>query len=237
MSTYIKLSRGQFSVQDLLSMESTILDTLSWKMNPVTVTCFLNAFMEIYPKPHEIMRDWKYTSKASVYYNHNHIYNHEHSSSYRDKEHLILGYHVLHELARYLVELAVCIPAVNPYFDSSSQHHQYYSGAGNEGEKGHFINEASPSAISYAAIHLAMDMMTLTAVPNYARIIFNERMKSTQESIYNSIQQQINMVVEVVEEEKEQQDLDPVLLLPPTTIGQSKQGTWCTGLVMHPFKD
>ncbi len=152
---FVRLSRGQFQPKDVLSMEVIILQALQWKVNPVTVSCFLDAFMDLFPKPEEVLRSLHGEN--------------DHRIDSRSRKHLRMAVHVLHELGRYLVELAICIPGLTPYFET-----QY---------SGECINQAAPSAISYAAILLAMDMMTLSAIPYLARDIFTARVTQTQKAI------------------------------------------------------
>ena len=145
---FVKLSRGQFVPQDVVTMETLILKTLNWKMNPVTTSCFLDSFMDMFPKPSFLF---------------------DNNTNAQSKKYLCMGFHVLHELARYLAELAICIPGITPYFGTE--------------HSGRYSNQLAPSAVSYAAILLAMDMMTLTAVPMVARLVFQDRCSSTQHRI------------------------------------------------------
>lgn len=45
MSSYIKLSRGYFEAKDIIDMESSILWTLSWLVNPPTPLTFVRNFI------------------------------------------------------------------------------------------------------------------------------------------------------------------------------------------------
>lgn len=155
---FVKLSRGQFIAKDVLSMESLILQTLSWKMNPVTVSCFLDSFMDLFPRPKDILRELTRDHGRP---------NSEKMA--RNRKHLSVAMHVLHELSRYLVELAICIPGLTPYFETD--------------HSGQYINQIAPSAISYAAILLALDMMTISAIPHFARQMFVARVSKAQQSL------------------------------------------------------
>jgi hypothetical protein len=143
---FVKLSRGQFVPEDIVTMETTIFKTLGWKMNPVTAMCCMDSYMTLMPLPEELY--------------------HRPEIKRNDLARLRLGYHVLRELARYLVELAVCIKGITPYFQTD------FSGPS--------INSLSPSIVAYAGVLLAMDMMTTTAVTAEAREIFLRRLAEAQ---------------------------------------------------------
>lgn len=82
--SFVELSRGQFSQEDLCSMERKILATLGWKVNPSTASVVITHFLGLLPQPSEV------------------------DVAYRPNYNLVL--HVLNELARYLAELSVCLP-------------------------------------------------------------------------------------------------------------------------------
>jgi len=44
-----ELSRGEYSVKDIVQMEHMILQSLSWRVNPVTVQSFVHSFMNLVP--------------------------------------------------------------------------------------------------------------------------------------------------------------------------------------------
>ncbi len=144
---FVKLSRGQFEPKDILNMETRILAKLSWKMNPVTFSCFLDKYMLLFPKPENFSDD----------------------QSRRSLKRSRIAIHVLHNLARYFVELGVCIPGITPYFQT-----EHTSGC---------MNFLAPSSVSYAALLLALDMMTLGAIPFSARQLFIERFAFAQKQI------------------------------------------------------
>jgi len=151
---FVKLSRGQFVPEDIVTMETTIFKTLGWKMNPVTAMCCMDGYMALMPLPEELYRRPEMKKQ--------------------DLGRLRLGYHVLRELSRYLVELAVCIKGITPYFQTE------FSGPS--------MNSLSPSIVAYAGVLLAMDMMTTTAVTTEARDIFLRRLAEGQ-SIMTSEEQ------------------------------------------------
>lgn len=48
-----ELSRGEFEMSHISEMETIILQTLQWKVNPPTAQCFVNAFYNYLPVPQE----------------------------------------------------------------------------------------------------------------------------------------------------------------------------------------
>jgi hypothetical protein len=146
---FVKLSRGQFVPNDILTMETVLFKTLSWKMNPVTVICCMDSYMKLMPAPDEI-----------------------YSGSVIIMKRLRLGHYVFYELSRYLVELAICINGITPYFETD------HSGA--------FINSLAPSTVAYAGILLAMDMMTTSAITTESREIFHKRLAEAQHEMIST---------------------------------------------------
>jgi Cyclin, N-terminal domain/Cyclin, C-terminal domain len=113
LSSMVELSRGQFTADDICCMEGQILATLSWKVNPITTSNFVDNFLRLMP-PH---------SMVSV----------DCQSTYN------LSQHVLHDLSRYVSELAVCDVMISCTY--------------------------LPSKIAMACIFLSMDEFNLTAFP------------------------------------------------------------------------
>lgn len=140
---FVKLSRGQFIADDILTMETVLFQALGWKMNPVSVICCMDSYMKLMPKPDEM-----------------------YSGSVMIMKRLRLGQHVLYELSRYLVELAICINGITPYFETD--------------HSGRFVNSLAPSTVAYAGILLAMDMMTTSAITSETRQIFHQRLVEAQ---------------------------------------------------------
>lgn len=140
---FVKLSRGQFVPNDILTMETVLFKALGWKMNPVTVICCMDSYMKLMPKPDEM-----------------------YSGSVMIMKRLRLGQHVLYELSRYLVELAICIHGITPYFETD--------------HSGSFVNSLAPSTVAYAGILLALDMMTTSAITTESREIFHHRLAEAQ---------------------------------------------------------
>uniref|UniRef100_A0A7S1UN00 Cyclin N-terminal domain-containing protein n=1 Tax=Grammatophora oceanica TaxID=210454 RepID=A0A7S1UN00_9STRA len=80
ISSFVDLSRGQFTAEDLASMERIILATLQWKVNPPTSSLLVTYLLRLMPS----------------------------QVAYPTSLHYDLVLHVLKELARYLSELSVC---------------------------------------------------------------------------------------------------------------------------------
>lgn len=147
LSGFAKLSRGNFTPQDILDMESDILKSLQWRMNPITPACFLDALMSLFPSTDEMIvmaRDGNVLQVNDRYV----------------KEANFSRY-IFYELARYLFELAMCIPGITPYFQSANSVDS--------------VNLFSSSAIAFASANLAMDMISVSAVSPNARETFYER--------------------------------------------------------------
>jgi hypothetical protein len=126
LTSFVELSRGQFSATDITEMESSILRELRWKVHPPTPMTVVSYLLRLMP------------GRALV------------PRSCRESYDLVL--HVLHELARYLTELSVCLG------DVSTNH--------------------SPSQIAYAAILVSMDLLTNSALPRSVRVRLNEAVVS-----------------------------------------------------------
>jgi len=85
--SFVELSRGQFTADDICSMERKILDTLQWKINPPTPMTVVSYLLRLMPK------------RSSIPFHCRYNYD------------LVL--HVIHELSRYLTELSVCLANVS----------------------------------------------------------------------------------------------------------------------------
>lgn len=86
LQSFIELSRGQFSADDILAMEREVLRDLQWKVYPPTPMTAVSYLLRLMP------------SHMALPY------------SFRKSYDLVL--HVLHELSRYLTELSVCLGSV-----------------------------------------------------------------------------------------------------------------------------
>jgi hypothetical protein len=126
LTSFIELSRGQFSAGDICKMETTILKELRWQVHPTTPMTSVSYLLRLMPPTTSI--PW----------------------SARKSYDLVL--HVLHELARYLTELSVCL--------------------------GSTCSAHTPSQIAYASIMVSMDLLTYRALPLQVRCYFNEAVAS-----------------------------------------------------------
>jgi hypothetical protein len=124
--SFVELSRGQFCADDICEMETTILKELRWQVHPTTPMTCVSYLLRLMPPATSI--PWPA----------------------RKSYDLVL--HVLHELARYLTELSVCL--------------------------GSTCSAHTPSQIAYASIMVSMDLLTYPALPLQVRRYFNEAVVS-----------------------------------------------------------
>lgn len=117
LHSFVELSRGQFSSEDIRSMERTMLTSLRWRVNPPTPMAVVSYLLRLMPKRSCIPLNCRYNYD--------------------------LVRHVIHELSRYLTELSVCLTQV--------------------------ASVALPSDVAYASILVAMDMLTVAALPIQVR--------------------------------------------------------------------
>jgi hypothetical protein len=127
LSSFVELSRGQFCAEDITEMESVILMDLKWKVHPPTAMTAVSYLLRLMP-PHNCV---PYASRKSY----------------------DLVIHVLHELARYLTELSVCLGSV--------------------------CTVHAASEVAYAAILVSMDLLTTSALPYEVRDAFNSAVVAT----------------------------------------------------------
>ena len=120
LHSFVDLSRGQFTAEDICSMERKMLATLQWKVHPTTPSTTVAYLLRLMPAPSTVPM--------------------------RCRGHYDLVLHVLNELARYLSELSICMASLT--------------------------SDYLPSAVSYAAILVAMQMLTPTALPLQVREAF-----------------------------------------------------------------
>ena len=135
LQSYVDLSRGQFTTTDVLNMEQKLLACLDWRVNPVSPMCFVSYMARLF-------------SPQSVNY-------------HQQKQNEIV-LHVLHELSRYLTELAICLPSINNTLKPISTNIMQ-----KKCKKAY-----SPSSIAYASIIVSMDLITLEALPATMRQAF-----------------------------------------------------------------
>ncbi len=123
LSTFADLSRGQFTMNDIFIMERTIYQTVGWKVMFPSPISFVAHLLTLMPK----YDDFAFTTTL--------------------KHGLVL--HVVHEISRYLTEIATCL-------GTSCSHHR-------------------PSHVAFAAILVSMDLLTYEALPQSIREIFRRR--------------------------------------------------------------
>ncbi|GAX27665.1 hypothetical protein FisN_13Hh242 [Fistulifera solaris] len=123
LSTFADLSRGQFTMNDIYITERTIYQTVGWKVMLPSPVTFVSHLLVLMPKCDDSV------VTAAL------------------KHDLVL--HVLHEISRYLTEIATCLGS------SCSQHR--------------------PSHVAFAAILVSMDLLTYEALPHSIRETFRCR--------------------------------------------------------------
>jgi len=98
ITSFVQLSRDQFSSRDIAAMEQHLLEVLGWRVNPPTPILFVGHLLRIVPafaKP---------GSGGST------VGSGGSNTDPTSQQHRALVIHVLHELARYLTELSTCLP-------------------------------------------------------------------------------------------------------------------------------
>ncbi len=138
LQSYVDLSRGQFTTTDVLHMEQKLLACLNWRVNPVSPMCFVSYMVRLF------------SPQCANYHQ-------------QKKNEIVL--HVLHELSRYLTELAICLPSINNTLKPISTNCIKKS----------CKKAYSPSSIAYASILVSMDLITLEALPTSMRQAFTHR--------------------------------------------------------------
>lgn len=92
--SFVELSRGQFSPDDICTMETTMLTSLRWKVNPPTPMALVTYLLRLFPSKTSACCNASFPPSAL-------------------HRHYDLVLHVLHELSRYLTELSVCLADVS----------------------------------------------------------------------------------------------------------------------------
>lgn len=96
---FAKLSRGQFTAEDLVSMELDLLKTLNWKVNPVIPTDYLVDLLSLLSYDGEIQARHKYLIREV------------------DLQRTVT---IVYEVARYLIEISITSPKVHFYLNKNS---------------------------------------------------------------------------------------------------------------------
>ena len=101
ITSFVQLSRDQFSPRDIAVMEQHLLEVLGWRVNPPTPMLFVGHLLRIVPafaKPGSTARTSGSAGSGGS------------NTDAASQQHRALVIHVLHELARYLTELSTCLP-------------------------------------------------------------------------------------------------------------------------------
>lgn len=147
--SFVELSRGQFCAEDITEMETAILRDLKWKVHPPTPMTAVSYLLRLMPSQTEV------------------------PAVARKRYQLVL--HVLHELARYLTELSVCLGAV--------------------------CSEHSASEVAYAAILVSMDLLTVSALPMDVRHAFNDAVIGTSSAAGGTLLTPEDSAIKMLQEE------------------------------------
>ena len=155
--TIAELSGGQFSAADVECMELRMLSALRWRVHPTTPMVFVNYLVRMFlPLP---------------------------ARSPQDKDVIrpeVIALCALHEIARYLTELLLCVPDL--LLPSSFYHNDHIS--------------ASSSA--FACILVALDKLSGPALGDGAREKFLKRARSLSPSLTTN-EENIKVLVETLQ--------------------------------------
>jgi len=139
LQEYALLGDGETSPADISSMERCILDTLNWKVHPVSPMCFVRYFLKLI-EPTETTGD---LSGGII-------------SEDEPNKYIVMDICVeaLRGIALYFTELAICMPEASAYFHLNRDKHCSMDS-----------HTFAPSTIAYACILLSMEMISYSAIP------------------------------------------------------------------------
>mmetsp|Transcript_14248 Transcript_14248/g.17310 ORF Transcript_14248/g.17310 Transcript_14248/m.17310 type:complete len:382 (+) Transcript_14248:226-1371(+) len=146
LDDYSRLSRGQFTEQDLTQMELVICRTLNWKLNPVTPTCFLVPLLGLF-----VQNPLEPSSSPTS------VTPRKYSNEYH-KCNIQFALTVIYELSRYFTELAVTTVEIYCYMQHKIMEHQPRTCKG-----------LRPSSICYASVLLCLEMISEDSLPRQIR--------------------------------------------------------------------
>ena len=101
ITSFVQLSRDQFSPRDIAVMEQHLLEVLGWRVNPPTPMLFVGHLLRIVPA---------FAKPGSTASTSGSAGSGRSNTDATSQQHRALVIHVLHELARYLTELSTCLP-------------------------------------------------------------------------------------------------------------------------------
>jgi len=160
LQEYACLSKGLISPKDICSMERCILDTIDWRVHPVSPMCFVRYFFRLMEpiRRNEVpnVQSGKIAPEDENY----------------ECQSMDLCMKVLSNIALYFTELAICMPETTAYFQLDK-------------DKDCSMDSRSfaPSTIAYASIILSMEMVSYSALPLVIRELFLRKCKEL--SIHN----------------------------------------------------
>lgn len=142
LQEYAYLSEGLISPEDISSMEHCILNTLNWRVHPITPMCFVQYFLKVIEPIHRN----EVTSVIS-----GNIASQDETCEYVTMD---LCMETLKSIALYFTELAICMPEATAYFHLGKGNHCSIDS-----------RAFAPSTIAYASILLSMEMISHSALP------------------------------------------------------------------------
>lgn len=149
LTSFVELSRGQFCAEDITAMEATVLQDLRWKVHPPTPMTAVSYLLRLMPLHGAV------------------------PVVARNSYDLVL--HVLHELARYLTELSVCL--------------------------GNIFSEHAASEVAYAAILVSMDLLTYSALPLNVRSAFKHAVVNTSQEAGGTFLTHHDRTIQILQDE------------------------------------
>lgn len=112
IKSFVNLSRGHFTIEDIESTEMKLLTSLTWKVNPPTAQKFTAFFLRLLPTH---LQCTSHIDEHGAFTGYENELN-EPRVSYLVDERVV---HVLHELSRYLTEVSVYDYALSTLYKPS----------------------------------------------------------------------------------------------------------------------
>jgi len=162
LQEYASLGERDISPADISSMERCILDTLNWKVHPVSPMCFVRHFLKLI-EPSESMNDLSGVIISTDVSNQCII--------------MDICMEALSSIALYFTELAICMPENSAYFNL-------------HGDKNCSMDSRTfaSSTIAYACILLSMEMISSSAIPLNIRELFLRKCDELHSGKHGSLQ-------------------------------------------------
>jgi len=162
LQDYASLSEGLFSPENISSMERCILDTLNWRVHPVSPMCFVRYFLKLMEP---IIRKKVINNLSGNNISQDGTY-----------ERIHLCIEVLSSIALYFTELTICMPETTAYFHLNRSKHCSMD-----------RRTFAPSIIAYASILLSMEMVSYSALPFVIRESFLQKCTQLRNKDHNAL--------------------------------------------------